>query len=64
MLVLRLPGSLLLRFADRAFPASLFQEPPRRTRFEPVLLPHLYKAIPASKAYSFSQVPGALYCAG
>ena len=34
MLLLRLPGSFLLRYADRQFLALLFQEPPRRTRFE------------------------------
>ena len=37
MLLLRLPGSLLLRFADRTFLALLFQLPPRFTRFEPDL---------------------------
>lgn len=31
-LLLRLPGSFLLRFATRAFLAELFQEPPRLTR--------------------------------
>jgi hypothetical protein len=36
LLPLRLPGSLLLRFAPRKFAASsLFQLPPRLTRFEP-----------------------------
>lgn len=39
-LLLRLPGSLLLRFAARAFLASLFQEPPRFTRLEPVSPPN------------------------
>ena len=34
MFWLRLPGSFLLRYADRQFLALLFQEPPRRTRFE------------------------------
>ena len=37
MLLLRLPGELLLRFADRTFLALLFQLPPRFTRFEPDL---------------------------
>ncbi len=32
MLLLRLPGSLPLRYADRAFCAVLFQLPPRSTR--------------------------------
>ncbi len=31
----RLPGELLLRFAERAFLAELFQLPPRLTRLEP-----------------------------
>lgn len=35
MLLLRLPGSLLLRFADRQFLALLFQLPPRLTRPAP-----------------------------
>ena len=38
MLLLRLVGLLLLRFAARAFCALLFHVPPRRTRFEPVCL--------------------------
>lgn len=33
MLLLRLPVSLLLRLADRAFSALLFHEPPRCTRW-------------------------------
>lgn len=37
MLLLRLPGELLLRFADRTFLALLFQLPPRSTRFKPDL---------------------------
>jgi len=36
MLLFRLSGLLLLRFADRQFLALLFQLPPRITRFEPV----------------------------
>ena len=36
-LLLRLPGSLLLRIADRQFCASLFQLPPRITRLEPLV---------------------------
>ncbi len=32
-LLLRLPDSFLSRFADRQFLGSLFQDPPRRTRF-------------------------------
>ncbi len=35
MLLLRLSGQLLLRFAERQFWALLFQLPPRFTRFEP-----------------------------
>lgn len=35
-LSLRLPGSLLSRLAARTFLASLFHDPPRLTRFEPV----------------------------
>jgi len=35
-LLLRLPGSFLLRYADRQLSASLFHEPPRMTRLEPV----------------------------
>jgi hypothetical protein len=34
-LLFRLSGVFLLRFADRQFAASLFQLPPRLTRFEP-----------------------------
>jgi hypothetical protein len=34
-LLLRLPGSFLLRFAVRQFVAELFQLPPRFTRLEP-----------------------------
>ena len=34
-LLLRLPGEFLLRFADRAFCAVLFQLPPRLTRLVP-----------------------------
>ena len=34
-LLLRLPGLLLFRFAERQFFALLFQLPPRFTRFEP-----------------------------
>ena len=34
-LLLRLPGVLLLRLAERKFVPVLFQEPPRLTRFEP-----------------------------
>ena len=36
-LLFRLPGELLLRFADRQFLGLLFQLPPRFTRFEPVV---------------------------
>ena len=35
MLLLRLPGLSLFRFDTRQFLASLFQLPPRFTRFEP-----------------------------
>lgn len=35
MLLLRLSGELLLRFADRMFWALLLKLPPRMTRFEP-----------------------------
>ena len=34
-MLLRLLGVLLLRLAERKFVPSLFQEPPRLTRFEP-----------------------------
>jgi hypothetical protein len=36
LLLLRLSGLLLLRFADRQLLALLFQLPPRFTRFEPM----------------------------
>ena len=36
MLLLRLPGELLLRFADRTLWALLLKLPPRLTRLEPV----------------------------
>jgi len=35
-LLLRFDGSFLLRYAERQLSASLFQEPPRITRLEPV----------------------------
>jgi hypothetical protein len=35
-LLFRLSGVFLLRFAERAFVALLFQLPPRFTRFEPI----------------------------
>ncbi len=38
ILLLRLPGSLLLRLAERQFCALLFQLPPRSTRFEPMIV--------------------------
>ena len=38
MFSFRLAGSLLFRFAERTFLGSLFQLPPRRTRFEPPLI--------------------------
>ena len=41
MLLLRFDGSFLLRFADWQFAASLFQLPPRFTRFEPLRFVHL-----------------------
>ena len=41
-LLLRLPGSFLLRFAARQFLALLFQEPPRLTRLEPCFSPRLF----------------------
>jgi hypothetical protein len=34
-LLLRLSGVLLLRLAERQFCPLLFQQPPRKTRFEP-----------------------------
>jgi hypothetical protein len=37
----RFDGSFLLRFADRQFPAVLFQLPPRLTRFELFTITHL-----------------------
>ena len=39
MLLLRLSGLFLFRFAARTFLALLFQEPPRFTRFEPAVRP-------------------------
>ena len=36
MLLLRLPGELLLRFADHTFRALLLKLPPRMTRLEPI----------------------------
>ena len=44
MLLLRLPGVFLLRFAERQFLALLFQLPPRLTRFSPDRGPSLYSA--------------------
>jgi len=35
-LLSRFDGSFLLRYAERQLSASLFQEPPRITRLEPV----------------------------
>jgi hypothetical protein len=40
LLFVRLVGSFVLRFAARQFPASLFQLPPRFTRFEPLRIVH------------------------
>ena len=40
LLLLRLDGLFLFRFADRQFAASLFQLPPRFTRFEPLRFVH------------------------
>lgn len=40
LFVLRFAGSLLLRFAVRQFAASLFQLPPRSTRFWPLMTVH------------------------
>jgi hypothetical protein len=37
-LSLRLPGSFLLRYAERQFWALSFQEPPRMTRFEALMI--------------------------
>jgi len=43
LLLLRLFGLLLLRLAERMLSALLFQEPPRKTRFEPLFpLPYLF----------------------
>jgi hypothetical protein len=36
MLLFRLSGVFLLRLAERQFVPSLFHEPPRFTRFEPM----------------------------
>lgn len=41
LLLLRFDGLFLFRFADRQFAASLFQLPPRFTRFEPLRFVHL-----------------------
>jgi len=40
LLLFRLSGVLLLRFAQRTLFGSLFQEPPRKTREEPELPVH------------------------
>jgi len=40
-LLLRLPGALLLRFADRTLRALLFQLPPRLTRLAPSPAEHV-----------------------
>ncbi len=40
LLLLRFDGLFLFRFADRQFAASLFQLPPRFTRFEPLRFVH------------------------
>jgi hypothetical protein len=40
LLFVRFVGSFVLRFAVRQFAASLFQLPPRFTRFEPFLIVH------------------------
>ena len=45
MLLLRLDGSLLLRFAERQLLALLFHEPPRKTRVDPG-----YRSVPRSQA--------------
>jgi hypothetical protein len=37
MLSLRLPGSFLLRLAERTFLPLLFHEPPRNTRLSPAM---------------------------
>ena len=53
-LLLRLLGVLLLRLAERKFVPSLFQEPPRLTRFEPdalVLRPKLITGFASSKFF-------------
>ena len=44
-LLLRLPGELLLRFADRTFRALLLKLPPRMTRLEPVGLSPLEESL-------------------
>ena len=50
MLLLRLSGLLLLRYAVRQFSALLFQLPPRITRFEPSM-----NALSLSIIYDFIQ---------
>src|SRR5262245_42819684 len=45
-LSLRLPGSSLLRFADRQLTALLFHPPPRLTRFEPLVALNPNEGIP------------------
>ncbi len=40
LLFVRFVGSFVLRFAIRQFAASLFQLPPRFTRFEPLRIVH------------------------
>ncbi len=57
-LSLRLPGEFLFRLAERRLPASLFHDPPRFTRFEPVSSPHLPWASRTTSDAS-RQCPGA-----
>ncbi len=57
MLLLRLPGSLLLRFAERRLTGLLFQLPPRLTRLEPFVpfIPApLYRNLMWPLAYGFA----------
>jgi hypothetical protein len=51
-LSLRLPGELRLRFDDRTFLASLFQPPPRLTRFD-------LHAVVTPKQASLQRIAGA-----
>ena len=59
-LSLQLPGSFLLRYAERQFLAVLFQLPPRMTRFPlPMPSPPGSKSVTCSKLEARPRKPGA-----